>query len=529
MWTCTNCGEQLYGDDVETTMNQFNGVVWYCDSCGAVLNKQSGFYDSCGTWYCTECGHANPINENEIYESEEAYQNSRKWGYESQNEESGNEVTYECPNCGSVLNCQRCFEENEETYICDSCGTQLYKKWDRYERLYKCPDCGSNLNGQSYFDENEDTYTCDNCDTELYKDGEEYKRLYKCPNCGAVLNDQFIFDDSDDTYTCDCCDTELVKEDERYEILYKCPKCDAILNEQSGFYESPYWTCDECGTDLAKNDNSYEVDLGDNRSECNVEDLESSEKAEESKAKEKSAAFHQPEDNYESSDQHKKLSGAARLIIIVFAVLACIVSIIYYFYRKNGWTSGLILGLLFFIVCICCIVYYEYKKRIPVQFHSWMLLGRSCEDVKKDLRMAGFNRFVEKEIPDLDIYDYENDYKVTNVQIGWKDSFEAFSLFPSNFPVYITFHTLKRITPPFASKSIKGARYKDVERTFTDAGFRNIEVAKLYDIVTGWIKSDGQVKSVTVDGKKRFSEKDQFRPDVKVIITYHTLKKNRPK
>ena len=63
VWTCTNCGELLYGDDIADTMDTFDGVVWFCDSCGAILNKQPGFYDYCDTWECTECGYENSISD----------------------------------------------------------------------------------------------------------------------------------------------------------------------------------------------------------------------------------------------------------------------------------------------------------------------------------------------------------------------------------------------------------------------------------------------------------------------------------
>lgn len=66
VWTCTNCGELLYGDDIADTMDTFDGVVWFCDSCGAILNKQPGFYDYCDTWECTECGYENSISDDNI-------------------------------------------------------------------------------------------------------------------------------------------------------------------------------------------------------------------------------------------------------------------------------------------------------------------------------------------------------------------------------------------------------------------------------------------------------------------------------
>lgn len=45
---------------------KFPNIDWYCDSCNDYLNSQSGFYDGCGNWTCTNCGHINPIAEDEI-------------------------------------------------------------------------------------------------------------------------------------------------------------------------------------------------------------------------------------------------------------------------------------------------------------------------------------------------------------------------------------------------------------------------------------------------------------------------------
>lgn len=65
VWTCTECGEVLTGDDVYDG-DLYKGVAWFCDGCGAFLNTQTGFTDCCGTWVCDECGYINDINEDEI-------------------------------------------------------------------------------------------------------------------------------------------------------------------------------------------------------------------------------------------------------------------------------------------------------------------------------------------------------------------------------------------------------------------------------------------------------------------------------
>lgn len=67
-WVCKGCGETLINPDIE------GDILWVCDECGAVLNVQKGFTTECEGFRCTECGFVNPINDSEIYHSEEEYE-----------------------------------------------------------------------------------------------------------------------------------------------------------------------------------------------------------------------------------------------------------------------------------------------------------------------------------------------------------------------------------------------------------------------------------------------------------------------
>ena len=75
-WTCTECDQLLYGDDVYDG-DIYPGIMWYCDGCDELLNIQYEFADYYSTWTCTSCGHTNNISEDEIHESEEDYQSHK--------------------------------------------------------------------------------------------------------------------------------------------------------------------------------------------------------------------------------------------------------------------------------------------------------------------------------------------------------------------------------------------------------------------------------------------------------------------
>ena len=92
----------------------------------------------------------------------------------------------------------------------------------------------------------------------------------------------------------------------------------------------------------------------------------------------------------------------------------------------------------------------------------------------------------------------------------------------------VVYHSLKLSTAPITSKEAKGTNYTDVMDKFKDAGFINVKTNIIYDIITGWVTDDGEVKSVTINGDEDFDTYDEYRPDAEVVITYHTYKKNDP-
>ena len=73
-------------DDDVYNGDTFEGVAWYCDDCGALLNRQSGFSDSYGSWQCTNCGHINGTTEDDIVDDGP-----------------------KCPSCGATLKDQYSF------------------------------------------------------------------------------------------------------------------------------------------------------------------------------------------------------------------------------------------------------------------------------------------------------------------------------------------------------------------------------------------------------------------------------------
>lgn len=89
------------------------------------------------------------------------------------------------------------------------------------------------------------------------------------------------------------------------------------------------------------------------------------------------------------------------------------------------------------------------------------------------------------------------------------------------------YHTVELYRPSLTSKDAKGMNYLDVIEEFEDIGFINVTTEVEYDIITGWLTDDGEVKSVTIDSEKNYDYYDEYRLDAEVVITYHAMKKNQ--
>lgn len=80
---------------------------------------------------------------------------------------------------------------------------------------------------------------------------------------------------------------------------------------------------------------------------------------------------------------------------------------------------------------------------------------------------------------------------------------------------------------PSSASTYKYDNYQDVEKELSSAGFINISTEIKYDIVLGWT-DEGEVDSVSIDGKTDFEDGEIFKQDAPVIITYHMKEEDDP-
>ena len=335
---------------------------------------------------------------------------------------------------------------------------------------------------------------------------------YFCPNCNAILNDQIGFDPSLGVWKCTQCGQELYDDDiattmESFNgVVWRCDSCGAILNSQSGFRDTCIvWVCTECGYP-----NSISEDT-----------------------------IFTSEDDYQnhSASSHKepailKLTGAVADFFDILAdemeKSAEVSSSATSSNKTNKRIDKILLILPLFCILFFFLVFafYEFKMLVSLEYSSQEFIGQNYTDVESILTDCGFSNIYVKNISDLSPSEIASENLVTDIKIAFTDNFDAHSHFPSNFPVVVIYHTLKPITVSFSSKDVKGKNYSDVMGSLKNSGFINISVEPQYDIITGWLVPDGEVASVSINGNKKFSSGDFFRPDDKIVITYHARKES---
>lgn len=171
---------------------------------------------------------------------------------------------------------------------------------------------------------------------------------------------------------------------------------------------------------------------------------------------------------------------------------------------------------------------YELTIRKPVGVTASELVGLPVDEVKQSLMNEGFTVIFTNNISDLTGDSLNQDEIVTEIAIAGNTTFEKTNQYPTNIPIIITYHSLSYVSPPIDNKTAKGMDYQEVVRLYEKAGFIDISTSIKYDIITGWLTSDGSVESVTISGDKAYEITSNYRIDEQIVITYHTYRKNRP-
>lgn len=118
----------------------------------------------------------------------------------------------------------------------------------------------------------------------------------------------------------------------------------------------------------------------------------------------------------------------------------------------------------------------------------------------------------------------KSNFKVIVLSIIISLLFVAILIVPTIVQYYNNLHDPNKIMIDCNNDDLVGENYLDVIEILESKGFTNIKTNDLNDLTTGWFYSNGEVKSVSVNGKEEFNRHDFFNKDDLIIITYHSFK-----
>ena len=345
-WTCTSCGTHLMDDDIYEG-DSYEGVAWYCDECGALLNRQSGFSDSYDSWVCTECGHSNGLTEDDIYDSEEDYEKSRKSSSETEPEDFWTGLL-----------------KSAADGFCEGIR-------------------------QGMMEAGEDDNSDDDDDEDKNDENDE--------------NDENDNDDSDDD-----------------------------------------------------NDRGY---CGD------VPVL--------------------PERKQEPSDKYRMRSKRVKAFLL-------------------------------------------HGKKIPLDKGSAELIGKTVREVSEFFTEQAFTKVKTVALKDIYIDSPHYVGEVERISVKGKTDIQRGDRIPYSTPIEIFYHDKREITLPFSIKKLNKTSYINAEDVLKDLGFTEIYEQPIYDLKTGWLKHDGTIEKIVIEGRENLRKKDAVPYDAHIVIYYHALKRKHP-
>ncbi len=464
---------------------------YFCPNCGATLNYQPGFDPSRGEWTCTECGQQ--LMDDDTYDGDT---------FEG--------VAWHCDNCGALLNKQYGFSDSYGTWTCTECGhTNGTTEDDIIEGThFTCPECGATLNNQSCFNQYSDDWECTSCGAKLHHSyhDDEYSVVedkFSCPNCGDTLDEQWCFADYLNDWTCTKCGAHLhhnysddeytvVDDEDGEEEKLVCPNCEDDLEEQIGFEDYLNdWVCSVCGAHLHRDfdDDPFEV--------ADTEDDDSN--ADDTRGHTHETSYVPPQ--YKSSETSKKKTTKPPQKEEKLPESEL---------RKKRLKA-----------------FFFRRKKIEIGYDPLDLLRRNIEYVQTALYNKAFTNV--RAIPVKDIYTGST-YQVGEVEqivIGGSAFFEKEDNIPYDTEIVVTYHEKREITIPYSAHSLRKKNYIAVGDELQSLGFTEIYERQIKDLTTGWVKKDGSIEKVSVDGNSDFKKNSTYKYDTKIVIEYHTFKKKK--
>ena len=351
---------------------------------------------------------------------------------------------------------------------------------------------------------------------------------------------------------------------------YRCEKCGAKLKKQKGFDPDCFsWMCTKCGhvmfPSFDNSDKAPLIELNDDIVNCSSDrDPDSLSYSDSYEIEDNSDSYEIQEydDDYYPYDENPESSAAEMIIGLGVSAVVGLVGATkvvgeavveqyridkemelkretaareraerrrdkrFEFYKRH-WKGIL---LLFAVISVSIVATYyvkEYQKGREVGISSEDIIGMDYEEAIKILEKSGFKTFYSYPLEDLSIGEINMENTVSTISIKGDTVFSADTIYPYDSRIEILYHVVKNIQIPLSSKDMKKMNYNELKTVLREAGFIDIELKPDYDLITGWIRSDGSVETVSIDYNTKIKKGASYRPDVKIIIEYHAMKNSQ--
>lgn len=146
--------------------------------------------------------------------------------------------------------------------------------------------------------------------------------------------------------------------------------------------------------------------------------------------------------------------------------------------------------------------------------------GQDYAMLETSLRSSGFTNLSFKTTATTS---KENNQKVAGITINGEAYVGGECHIQKTAPIEITIYVLQ-ITIGRSAGDIEDDYYTDIVAWLKSLGFTKITLKRTNDLVTGWINSEGSIKSISISGNDDFGENAAFDYNAEIVIIVYTFK-----
>lgn len=180
-----------------------------------------------------------------------------------------------------------------------------------------------------------------------------------------------------------------------------------------------------------------------------------------------------------------------------------------------------------------------HNTKISISYHDYPLenyiqLPKSLseytdlyyEDVEDEFDDLDFTNISTESLKDIT---EQNDdsiklHNTARITINQKDEYDKNDMIPVDSEIIIYYHSYDdnyMIPVPHSAISYEGDDCDDVEDELREAGFTNIELKSIKDVIIGVVTKVDEVESISINGDSSFDSDDKFPSNAEIVIKYH--------